>query len=124
MNTGFWIVQIALCLKCVSVAYTHGFRRDQAKWQQGMQRMGAAARPLLTLIAVLVLLGGIGLVLPAATGILTWLTPLSAAVLAVMMLVAVGLHVRCRETPNVAAGLALFAMAALLAYGRWVIAPF
>ena len=124
MNTGLWVLQIALCLKFVSTAYTHGFRRDQAKWQQGMQRMGAAGRPLLTLTAVLVFMGGAGLILPGATGILPWLTPLSAAVLAVMMLVAVGLHVRCRETPNVAAGLVLFAMAALLAYGRWVIAPF
>jgi hypothetical protein len=124
VNTALWILQIVLCLKFVSVAYTHGFRTDQAKWQQGMQRMGAAARPLLAFIAVLVLLGGIGLILPAATGILTWLTPLSAAVLAVMMLMAVGLHVGCRETPNVVAGLVLFALAAFLAYGRWVLAPF
>ena len=124
MNTVLWILQIVLCVKFVSVAYTHGFRTDQAKWQQGMQRMGAAARPLLTLTAILVLLGGAGLVLPAATGILTWLTPLSAALLAVMMLVAVGLHVGCRETPNVAAGLVLFALAAFLSYGRWVLAPF
>lgn len=124
VNTALWILQIVLCLKFVSTAYTHGFRRDQAKWQQGMQRMGAAARPLLTLIALLVLMGGAGLILPAATGILTWLTPLSAAVLAVMMLVAVGLHVGCRETPNVVAGLVLFALAAFVAYGRWVIAPF
>ena len=123
MNTALWILQVVLCVKFVSAAYTHGFRRNQAKWQQGMQRMGAAARPLLTLIAVLVLLGGAGLVLPAATGILTWLTPLSAAVLAVMMLVAVGLHVGCRETPNVVAGLVLFALAAFVAYGRWVLAP-
>ena len=124
MNTVLWILQIVLCLKFVSTAYTHGFRRDQAKWQQGMQRMGAAARPLLTLTAVLVLLGGVGLILPAATGILPWLTPVSAALLAVMMLVAVGLHVGCRETPNIVPGLVLFALAAFLAYGRWVLAPF
>ena len=124
MNTVLWILQIVLCVKFVSVAYTHGFRTDLAKWQQGMQRMGAAARPVLTLTAILVLLGGAGLVLPAATGILTWLTPLSAALLAVMMLVAVGLHVGCRETPNVVPGLVLFALAAFLAYGRWVLAPF
>jgi hypothetical protein len=124
VNTVLWILQIVLCLKFVSTAYTHGFHADQSKWRQGMQRMGTAARPLLTLIAVLVFLGGVGLILPGATGILTWLTPLSAAVLAVMMLVAVGVHIGCRETPNVMAGLALFALAAFVAYGRWVIAPF
>ena len=124
MNTVLWILQIALCLKFVSVTYTHAFRTNQAKWQQGMQRLGAVARPLLALIAVCALLGGVGLILPAATGILTWLTPLTAALLALMMLLAVGFHVACRETPNIVAGLVLFAMAAFVSYGRWVIAPF
>jgi hypothetical protein len=124
VNTVLWILQIALCLKFVSVAYTHGFRTDQAKWQQGMQRMGAVARPFLTLIAACALLGGVGLILPAATGILTWLTPLAAALLALMMLLAIGVHVACRETPNIVVGLVLFALAAFVSYGRWVIAPF
>jgi VIT1/CCC1 family predicted Fe2+/Mn2+ transporter len=124
VNTVLWILQIVLCLKFVSVAYTHGFRADQAKWQQGMQRFGAVARPLLTLVALSTFLGGVGLILPAATGILTWLTPLSAALLALMMLLAVGFHVACRETPNIVVGLVLFALAAFLSYGRWVIAPF
>jgi VIT1/CCC1 family predicted Fe2+/Mn2+ transporter len=124
VNTVLWILQIALCLKFVSVTYTHGFRTNQAKWQQGMQRIGAAARPLLIFIALCAFLGGLGLILPAATGILTWLTPLAAALLALMMLLAIGFHVACRETPNIVAGLVLFALAALVSYGRWVIAPF
>jgi VIT1/CCC1 family predicted Fe2+/Mn2+ transporter len=124
VNTVLWILQIALCLKSVSVAYTHAFRTDQAKWQQGMQRFGAAARPLLALIALLAFLGGVGLILPAATGTLTWLTPLTAALLALMMLLAVRFHVACRETPNIVVGLVLFALAAFVSYGRWVIAPF
>lgn len=124
MNTVLWILQTALCLKFVSVAYTHGFRADQAKWQQGMQRFGAAARPLLALIALLAFLGGLGLILPAAIGILTWLTPLAAALLALTMLLAVGFHVACRETPNSVVGLVLFALAAFVSYGRWAIAPF
>jgi VIT1/CCC1 family predicted Fe2+/Mn2+ transporter len=124
VNTVLWIFQIALCLKFASVAYTHGFRTDQAKWQQGMQRFGAVARPLLTLIALCAFLGGLGLILPAATGVLPWLTPLAAALLAVMMLLAVGFHVACRETPNIVVGLVLFALAAFVSYGRWAIAPF
>jgi hypothetical protein len=40
-----------------------------------------------------------------------------------MMLLAVGFHVACRETPNIVAGLVLFALAAFVSYGRWVIAP-
>ena len=123
MNIVLWVLQVALAVKLVSVAYTHGIRPDPTKMERGLQRLGAAARPLLTLIAVAAFLGGVGLVLPALTGIMTWLTPLSAAVLALMMLVAIGFHVACRETPNVVVGLVLFVLAAFVAYGRWVIAP-
>jgi hypothetical protein len=124
MNIALWILQIVLGLKFVSVAYTHGLRPDKTKMQRGVQRLGALAWPLLTLIALCAFLGAVGLVLPAATGILTWLTPLAAALLALMMLLAVGFHVACRETLNIVVGLILFALAAFVAYGRWVIAPF
>ena len=124
MNIILWALQIVLALKFVSVAYTHGFRADQTKMQRGIQRLGAVARPLLTFVALCAFLGGVSLILPAATGILTWLTPLSAALLALMMLLAVGFHVACRESPNIVVGLVLFALAAFVAYGRWVIAPF
>jgi hypothetical protein len=123
MNVVLWVLQIALAVKFVSVAYTHGLRPDQTKMQRGIQRLGAAARPLLALIAVCTFLGGVTLILPAATGILTWLTPWSAALLALMMLAAIGFHIACRESPNSLVGLVLFALAAFVAYGRWVIAP-
>ena len=93
MNVVLWALQIVLALKFVSVAYTHGVQLDQTRMQRGIQRLGAAARPLLVLIALCVFLGGGGLILPAATGILAWLTPWSAALLALMMLLAVGFHI-------------------------------
>ncbi|MGA9347394.1 MAG: DoxX family protein [Anaerolineae bacterium] len=124
MNVILWALQIVLAVKFISVAYTHGIRPDQTKMQRGIQRLGTITRPLLTLIALCTFLGGIGLILPAATGILAWLTPWSAALLALMMLLAIGFHVACRESPNIVVGLILFALAAFVAYGRWVMAPF
>jgi hypothetical protein len=124
VNIFLWTLQVILALKFVSVAYTHGFRRDKADMQRGIEKLGAVARPLLTLIALCVLLGAVGLILPAATGTLTWLTPLSAALLALMMLLASGFHVACRERPNIVVSLVLFVLAAFVAYGRWRIAPF
>lgn len=123
MNVILWAVQIVLAVKFVSVTYTHGFRPDQTKMQRGTQRLGTLARPLLTLIALCAFLGGVSLILPAATGILTWLTPWSAALLALLMLMAVGFHVACRESPNTVVSLILCALAAFVAYGRWVVAP-
>jgi len=124
MNIVLWVLQIVLALKFASTAYTHGLRRDQAKMQRGEQRFGAMARPLLIFIGLCTLLGGAGLVLPGALRILTWLTPLAAALLALMMLGAIKFHVTCHEKPIIAADLVLFALAAFVAYGRWVIAPF
>jgi putative oxidoreductase len=124
MNTLLWALQIVLALKFVSVTWTHGIHPDETKMQRGVQRFGAMTQPLLILIAVCTFLGGASLILPAVTRILTWLTPWAAALLALMMLFAVGFHVACREKPNIVVSLILCALAAFLAYGRWVIAPF
>ena len=125
VNTLLWALQIVLCIKLlsVSVAFTHGFRQDQTKMQQAMRKLGDAAGPLLTLVALAALLVAAGLILPAATAALNWLTPVAAAVLAVMMLSSIGLHVSARETPNIPVSLILCAMAAFVAYGRWALGP-
>ena len=123
MNILLWVLQIVLAVKFLSVAYTHGLRPDPVKMQRGNRRFGAATRPLLTLSALGVFTGAAGLVLPAATGVAAWLTPWAAALLAVMMLLGLGFHATCRETPRIIVGLVLLALAAFLAYGRWVLAP-
>jgi hypothetical protein len=123
MNILLWILQIVLAVKFASVAYTHALRLDPAKMARGRDRFGAAARPLLILIALGTLLGALALVLPAATGILPGLTPWAAALLALMMLAAAGFHLACRENPKTIVSLVLFALAAFVAYGRWFLVP-
>ena len=124
MNIILWMLQIVLAVKFLSVAYTHALRPDPAKMAYGRQRLGAVARPLLNLIALGAFLGAVALILPAATGIVPRLTPWAAAFLAVMMLAATGLHLACRDDPRTVVSVVLFALAAFLAYGRWVLAPF
>jgi len=91
--------------------------------QGAIHKLGAAARPLLTLAALGTFLGGVGLVLPALSAALAWLVPCAAALLALMVLVSIGLHVLSRELPKIWVSLILFALAAFVAYGRWVIFP-
>ena len=124
MNVFLWALQIILALKFFTVTYTHGLRPDETKMERGTERLGTLARPLLRLIALCALVGAVTLILPAATGTLSWLTPWSAALLALMTLFAVGFHLACRDSPNIMVGLILCALAAFVAYGRWVIAPF
>lgn len=123
MHIVLWVLQIGLAVKFVSVAYTHGVRRDHPDMQRGQQRFGTAARPLLIVIALCTFLGALGLVLPAAIATLAWLAPPAAALLALLLLPAAGLHIACREKPKVVGSVVLFALAAFVAYGRWGIAP-
>jgi len=123
VNTVLWVFQAALAIKFVSAAYTHVFRTDQSQWQPGIEKMGSKARLVLTVSAIFCVLGAVGLILPAATGILPWLTPLAAALLALLMLRGVLFHASCRDKPNVVPGLVLVALAVFVAYGRWVLAP-
>jgi divalent metal cation (Fe/Co/Zn/Cd) transporter len=123
MNIVLWVLQGALALKFVSVAYTHGLRPRWDQMRSETPRFGAATRPLLVLIALAVFLGAVCLIAPGLTNGWTWLTPGAAAVLAGMMLLAVGFHLACRARPNIWAALILCVMATFVAYGRWVLAP-
>ena len=68
-------------------------------------------------------LGALGVVLPALTGILPWLTPLAAAGLSVNMGGAMATHLRRKEYPMIVANLVLLALAAFVVYVRLVVVP-
>jgi hypothetical protein len=123
VNTLLWALQIILCVKLLSVAFSHGLRGGQPKMQEASRKFGAAAGPLHALTAIASLAVAAGLVAPAAAADLNGLAPLAAAALAAMMLVSTGLHIAAREHPNLPASLILCAMAAFVAYGRWALAP-
>jgi hypothetical protein len=119
MHIVLWILQSALAAKSVATAYTHAVVPDPAK----MKGAGARRRPLLAVIGACLLIVTAGLVLPGVLRVWAWVTPWVAAALAVLMLAAVGLHAGCRERPNVVADLAMLALAAFVAVGRWLLAP-
>jgi hypothetical protein len=64
-------------------------------------------------------LGGLGLVLPALTGIAPILTPIAAVGIALTMLGAALTHARRNEYAQIAPSLVLFALAAVIAWGRF-----
>ena len=64
-------------------------------------------------------LAGLGLILPAALGILPVLTPLAATGLVLVMIGAAITHVRRKEYPVIAANVVLLAAAAFVAWGRF-----
>ena len=123
MDTALWILQILLALGFVGAGLNHAARRDKASGR--MAWMLAVPKPLMTTIGVLELAGAAGLVLPPVTGIAVWLTPLAAALLALLMVFAAVFHLRRDgEGRNAAMNLVLGALAAFVAYGRLVLAPY
>lgn len=70
-------------------------------------------------IGAVEVLGAIGLILPAATGILPILTPLAATGLAITMALAAAVHGRRAENQQVVMNIVLLALAAFVAIMRF-----
>jgi hypothetical protein len=82
-------------------------------------------RERMRIIGILEMLGAIGLILPAATGILPWLTPVAATCLAILMVLAIVFHARRPgEGRSIVLNAILAVIAALIAYGRFVVSTF
>jgi len=124
MDIALWILQILLALTFVGAGVSHAFRFDQFAARPRMAWATDVGRERMRLIGLAEIAGGIGLIVPAVTGILPWLTPLAAAGLVLVMLAAAAFHARRRgEVSNVAINLVIGALALLVVVGRAFIQP-
>ena len=94
-------------------------KRD-AKTLQQMPWMEDFSVTQVRLIGAAETLGAIGLIVPFATGILPWLTPLAGVGLIALMLGAAATHLRRREAKMVPVNLVLAALAGVGAYMAYV----
>jgi uncharacterized membrane protein YphA (DoxX/SURF4 family) len=123
-NVILWILQILLALGILASSYGHTLGFESAKARPGMEWLDHVGRDRMRIIGILEILGAIGLVVPAATGILPWLTPLAATGLAIIMALAAVYHLRRPgEGQNVVLNVILGLIAVVIAYGRFVVAP-
>jgi hypothetical protein len=74
-------------------------------------------------IGVAETLGGLGLILPGVFRIATWLTPLAAAGLVIIMMGAVYVTIFGGELMGGVISLVVGLLAAFVAYGRWRVVP-
>jgi hypothetical protein len=121
VNIALWIIQILLAFAFV----VHGrvMLSPPETLQPGMAYVRDIAPGTRRVIGVLEILAAIGLILPWLTGILPWLTPLAAAGLVVLMAGSAIYHILRREYGNIVLNLVLLALAAFVAYGRFIIVP-
>jgi putative oxidoreductase len=122
MDTILWIAQVVLAVLFLLFGVTHLTRRETMR--ERVPWMWALPREAMFVIGTLDILGAIGLILPAVTRIQPWLTPLAALCLAVLMVFAIIFHATRRELPNNALNGILGLLAAFVAWGRFIAAPF
>ncbi len=122
MNIVLWVVQILLALAFLMAG---GMKVSQPieKLGKAMSWTAHASVGSVRLVGVLEILGALGLILPAVTGILPWLTPVAAIGLVLTMIGAAIVHIRLKEFAGLGAPLVLFLLALFIVYGRFVVAP-
>lgn len=115
----FWLWAAAAVL-AVLYLMAGGMKATQPIDKLAAQMKWPADYPRLTrFVGVSEVLGAIGLILPLATGILAWLTPLAAIALVVVQVLAIGFHLMRKEAQIVPFNIVLLALAAFVAWGRW-----
>jgi uncharacterized membrane protein YphA (DoxX/SURF4 family) len=119
MNTVLWIVQIVLALVFVM---TGGLKLvlPLDKIAERMGRENGLPPTAMRIIGLLEVMGAIGVVLPAWTGILPWLTPLAAVGLMLTMMGATFENVRHKHFPMIALNFVLGVLAIFVIYGRFI----
>ena len=100
---------------------------NQGVWNQTMPRVpwfSAIPQGLFIFIGICEFLGGVGLILPAMTGVKPKLTSFAAIGLALIMVLAAGFHImRGEYSTFLPFNLVLAALSAFIAYGRWLVRP-
>jgi len=116
LNLVLWIAQALLAFLFLGAGAPKILGRGLERWT-GFSDL---PRGEVIFIGIVELLGAVGLVLPAALGVLPWLTPLAALGLGLVVMMAAGFHLRADERLN-AFETALWAcMAFVVAIGRWL----
>ena len=122
MNGILWIVQILLGLLFVITGITK-LIEPLEKMAERWVWVSDFPLPAIRAIGIIETLGAIGIVAPALTGILPWLTPIAACGLLALMLGALATNFRHKLYPQIGLSLVLIAQAAFVAYGRFMILP-
>jgi uncharacterized membrane protein len=116
MNIALWVVQGILAGAFLFIGSLKVFAYPTYIAMIEKNGPSGITRGLAAFIGIAEIAGGIGIILPMATGVAAWLTPWSAIGLATIMILAVGFHLRRRESPM--PPFALLVLAVFVAWGR------
>ncbi|PWU52698.1 DoxX family protein [Micromonospora globispora] len=115
MNVLLWALQVILALIFLGA----GLAKITLPEEKLRERMALVPPARAKLLGTAEVLGALGLILPAVTGIAPVLTPLAAVGLAIVLLGAVVLHARAKETQMAVVTAVLLLAALVVAWGRF-----
>jgi uncharacterized membrane protein YphA (DoxX/SURF4 family) len=119
MNIALWVLQILFAAFFMLHAVLHLFPPPRLKAIIDEQNI-----PVMRAIATWAeVVAPFGLILPGAVHIATWLTPLAALGLALIMVGATAFHAFRKETLGTVAAAAIGLIMIFLAYGRTFVVP-
>jgi hypothetical protein len=120
---GLWAAQVLLALMFGAAGVMKTFVPLETL---GAQMAWVPTFPdwLVRFVGIVEIAGALGMILPAVTRILPWLTPLAAVGFAVIQVLAIGLHAMRGETAmTLPINVALLVLALFVAWGRFSKAP-
>ncbi|QKE83164.1 DoxX family protein [Arthrobacter sp. NEB 688] len=119
MNIVLWVVAVVLALAFLAAGAMKLTRPKAALAESGLAWVEDFSPGAVKGIGAVEVLGALGLVLPAVTGIAPVLVPLAATGLALTMLGAAVVHGRRGETQMIGINVVLLLLAAFVAWGRF-----
>jgi uncharacterized membrane protein YphA (DoxX/SURF4 family) len=122
MNSVLWVFQILVALVFLATGIPKVMLTKE-KLERRMDWVKEAPVSTVKIVGVLEILGAVGLIFPALSGILPWLTPLAAVGLTLTMIGASVTHIRQAEYSKLWLPISLLVLAVFIAYGRFVVAP-
>lgn len=123
VNIALWIVAGLLALAFLLAGFMKAFRPlDTLK--KNMSWVPDVPAPFVRFIGGAEILGAIGLILPAVTGVASWLVVAAAGGLAFVQLSAAVFHGSRKEFSNIGGNVVLLLLALFVLLGRWLWAPF
>lgn len=118
MNVALWIVAAVLAVM-FAMAGVMKSTQPKDKLAEKLPWVEDVSTGTLRMVGAAELLGALGLILPAWTGIAPILTPIAAVGLAVIMVLAIIIHARRKEPSAIVVNLVLLAAAVFVAWGRF-----
>lgn len=122
MNIALWIAQVLLAGLYGMTGSMKAFQPDKVRTNPQMTWAHDRQDGFIRFVGTAELLGALGLILPALTGILPWLTPLAAIGLSLIQLLAVfTVHLPKKEYQVIPVNVVLLALSVFAAYGRFTL---